>query len=97
MDDNNETVSLISASKVAGTPVYNAAGEELGMIEDVMIDKRTGRTSYAVMSCGGFLGMGNQYHPIPWVALKYDVRQGGYVVGLTQEMLERSTDSAVAA
>ena len=88
MEHRNETVSLISAGKVSGTEVYNSAGDHLGEIQDVMIDKQTGRTAYAVMSFGGFLGIGEKYHPLPWQTLKYDPRQGGYVVGLTKEQLE---------
>ena len=88
MEHKDETVSLISADKVQGTPVYNTQGESLGEVEDVMIDKRSGKIAYAVMSFGGFLGIGNDYHPLPWKTLKYDTRQGGYVVGLTKQQLE---------
>jgi len=88
MEQRDETVSLISAGKVQGTNVYNTNGESLGEVYDVMIDKRSGKTAYAVMSFGGFLGVGNRYHPLPWNTLKYDTRQGGYVVGLTKEQLE---------
>jgi len=88
MEQPDETVSLISAGKVQGTNVYNTNGDALGEVYDVMIDKRSGKTAYAVMSFGGFLGVGNRYHPLPWNTLKYDTRQGGYVVGLTKEQLE---------
>ena len=63
-----------------GTPVANPAGEHIGSIENVMIDKPTGRVAYAVMSFGGFLGMGESYHPLPWQALTYDTRLDGYVI-----------------
>ena len=88
MEQKDETASLISAGKVQGTNVYNAQGDSLGEVYDVMIDKRSGKIAYAVMSFGGFLGMGNDYHPLPWNTLKYDTRQGGYVVGLTKQQLE---------
>src|SRR5262245_33318692 len=68
----DETRSLIAASKVEGTNVYNRRGESLGSIYDVMIDKRSGNVAYAVMSFGGFLGMGERYHPLPWAVLDYD-------------------------
>jgi sporulation protein YlmC with PRC-barrel domain len=90
MEHLDETSSLISAEKVTGTNVYNTAGDSLGEIADVMIDKQSGRIAYAVMSFGGFLGIGERYHPIPWSTLKYDTRQGGYVVGLTTEQLEKA-------
>ena len=88
MEHNDETVSLISAGKVQGTAVYNTQGESLGEVEDVMIDKRSGHVAYAVMSFGGFLGMGDSYHPLPWNVLKYDTSQGGYVVDLDKRMLQ---------
>lgn len=86
----NETSSLITASKVEGTSVYNRRGESLGSIYDVMIDKRSGKVAYAVMSFGGFLGMGESYHPLPWEVLDYDEGQGGYVVDLDKERLQNA-------
>jgi len=58
----SETGSFIAASKVEGTKVYNRQGKSLDSIYDVMIDKRSGQVAYAVMSFGGFLGMGESYH-----------------------------------
>jgi sporulation protein YlmC with PRC-barrel domain len=80
--------SMIAASKVNGTTVYNPAGEKLGSVYDVMLDKRSGKADYAVMSFGGFLGMGEKYHPLPWNTLRYDESLGGYVVNLDRRMLE---------
>jgi sporulation protein YlmC with PRC-barrel domain len=80
--------TLIAAEKVEGTNVYNLQGEKLGSVDDIMIDKISGRAIYALMSFGGFLGIGEKYHPLPWSALKYDERQGGYVVNLDKKMLE---------
>jgi hypothetical protein len=80
--------SLIAADKVKGTNVYNPAGDNLGTIDDIMIDKASGRAIYAVMSFGGFLGMGEKFHPLPWATLKYDAQKGGYVVNLDKKVLE---------
>ncbi len=85
---NEETSSLISAGKVQGTPVYNPKGEKLGRVEDVMIDKLSGVVAYAVLSFGGFLGMGDNHYPLPWQVLDYDTKQGGYVVDLDKETLK---------
>lgn len=52
-----------------------------------MLDKRSGEIAYAVMSFGGFLGIGQRYQALPWPTLKYDTR-GGYVVGLSVEQLK---------
>lgn len=84
----DETGSLIAASKVNGTKVYNRQGESLGSIYDVMIDKRSGQVAYAVMSFGGFLGIGDSYNPLPWSVLDYSVEQGGYVVDLDRDRLQ---------
>ena len=59
------TNPLIAGSRVSGTAVYNTAGERLGTVEDVMIDKQSGRIAYAVLSFGGFLGIGDKHHPLP--------------------------------
>jgi hypothetical protein len=83
-----ENGNLISASKVTGTNVYNRQGEKLGSVYDVMLDKASGQVAYAVMSFGGFLGMGESYHPLPWRALTYDPRQDGYVVDIDRSRLE---------
>ncbi|MDR6290781.1 MULTISPECIES: PRC-barrel domain-containing protein [Inquilinus] len=88
MEHREETTTLISAEKVSGTDVYNTAGDSLGEVHDVMIDKVSGRVTYAVMSFGGFLGIGQKYHPLPWSSLVYDTDKGGYVVSLSSEQLE---------
>jgi PRC-barrel domain len=84
----DETTTLISSDKVEGTPVYNRNGEKLGTIHSLMIDKLSGEVAYAVMSFGGFLGIGDSYHPLPWDVLGYDVGLSGYVVDLDRSMLE---------
>ncbi len=80
--------TLISAERVEGTDVYNLQGEKLGTVDDIMIDKISGKAIYAVMSFGGFLGIGEKYHPLPWSSLKYDEMRGGYVVDLDRQRLE---------
>jgi PRC-barrel domain len=84
----DETTTLISSDKVEGTPVYNRNGEKLGTIHSLMIDKVSGKVAYAVLSFGGFLGIGDRYHPLPWHVLTYDTGQGGYVVDLDRTKLE---------
>lgn len=84
----HETVDLIPAAKVIGTPVFNAAGDRMGTIEEVMLHKRAGTIAYAVMSFGGFLGLGRRYHPVPWAVLDYSEEQGGYVIDRDRASLE---------
>lgn len=83
----DETASLIASDKVEGTKVYDPAGEHLGSVHNLMIDKRSGQVRYAVMSFGGFLGIGASYHPLPWPTLRYDTRLDGYVVDVDRERL----------
>lgn len=78
----------IEASRVEGTEVFNSAGERLGYVEDVVIGKRDGQVKYAVMAFGGFLGIGESHHPLPWDVLDYEETHGGYVVDMTREQLE---------
>lgn len=78
---------LIPAKRVNGASVYNQAGEEIGKIEDIAIDKRSGKVAYAILSFGGFLGLGEKHQPLPWSALDYDEDRGGYVVEVTEEFL----------
>jgi sporulation protein YlmC with PRC-barrel domain len=79
---------LIAASQVNGTNVYNRAGEKLGSIYDVILEKQSGKAEYAIMSFGGFLGIGDTYHPLPWKVLNYDSVQSGYVVDIDRKRLE---------
>jgi len=83
-----ETSQLIASDKVEGTAVYNRNGDRLGSVYNFMVNKRSGHVAYAVMSFGGFLGIGSSYHPLPWNELTYDTSLGGYVVNRTREQLE---------
>ena len=85
-----ETGELISSEKVDGTVVYNRKGDHLGTVHHLMINKITGQVVYAVMSFGGFLGIGESYHPLPWSALDYDPDIGGYVIDTNREELEKA-------
>jgi hypothetical protein len=83
----DQTGNLIGSDKVEGTAVYGADDSKIGSIERVMIDKASGRVSYAVLGFGGFLGLGNDHYPLPWQSLKYDTGLGGYVTGVTEKQL----------
>ena len=87
---SDETTSLIGSDKVEGTAVYGADGQKIGKIERVMLDKVSGKVAYAVLSFGGFMGMGEEYYPVPWSTLKYDTSLGGYRVNLTKGQLEKA-------
>jgi sporulation protein YlmC with PRC-barrel domain len=78
----------IRATTVRGTDVYNPDGEHIGSIDDIVIGKVSGKAEYAIMSFGGFLGMGEKFHPLPWQSLTYDPDRGGYVVSVSRDQLE---------
>jgi PRC-barrel domain len=65
-DEGRETASLIGSDKVEGTAVYGADDQKIGSIQRIMIDKISGKVAYAVTSFGGFLGIGEDYYPLPW-------------------------------
>src|SRR5579872_2321261 len=88
VDTRRETVSLIGSDKVEGTPVYGADDRKIGSVQRVMIDKMSGKVAYAVISSGGFLGMGEDYYPLPWSNLKYDANLGGYRVEVSEDELK---------
>ncbi len=83
-----EARRLVSSGDVQGTDVFNTEGDKLGSIDCVMIDKQKGNVAYAVMSFGGFLGMGEKRHPLPWQSLAYDVGKDAYVVRLSKDQLK---------
>jgi hypothetical protein len=71
-----------------GTAVYNTAGDKLGTVHDVLLDRLSGKAEYAVMSFGGFLGIGSHHYPLPWATLTYDEGHGGYVADIDRSLLE---------
>ncbi len=87
-DPSDTGGTLIAASKVNGTSVYDTAGEKLGSVYDVVLQKVSGQVEYAILSFGGFLGIGEKFHPLPWKQLRYDTSRGGYVVNLDRAQLE---------
>ena len=93
--ESKETTSLIGSDKVEGTSVYGMDEKKIGKLERVMIDKISGKVAYAVLSFGGFLGMGQKHLPIPWTRLKYDRTLGAYQLDLTAEELSRAPSFAV--
>lgn len=81
---------LILASRVEGAPVFNRHGERIGQIEDLSIDRVDGKVIYAIMSFGGFLGIGRKLYPLPWSLLQFDPERGGYRVSLESSALQNA-------
>ena len=86
--ESRETTSLIGSDKVEGTNVYGADQEKIGSIERVMIDKQSGKVAYAIISYGGFLGMGSTLHAIPWNALTLDTAEKCFRVDLDAQRIK---------
>jgi PRC-barrel domain len=86
--ESPHTNSLIGSDNVEGTAVYGADNQRIGDVKRVMIDKTSGKVAYAVLSFGGFLGLGEDHYPVPWSTLNYDTNLGGYRTNLTAEMLK---------
>ena len=90
MPTSSGHTTAILASKVKGTAVYNEAGEKIGTVEDVVLDKASNQIMFAALGFGGVMGIGEKYYPIPWSLLQYNKEKGGYVVPLNKERIEKA-------
>ena len=84
-DEKNH--SVIASDRVDGTAVYGLDQEKIGKVDKVLIDKSGGNVTDVVISAGGFLGIGDEKHSIPWSKLDYDTDLGGYRIDVTKEQL----------
>ena len=89
-DDMQAGATLLSASTITGDEVWNMQDEELGTIQDVMLDITEGKIRYAVMSSGGFLGMGDHLFAVPWRALKLDKENHRFMLDVDIERLKNA-------
>lgn len=86
----NANPSVLSASTISGDAVVNRGGESLGKVEDLMIDVEGGRVSYAVLSFGGFLGMGNKLFAVPFESLELDSYNKRFILDVPKDRLENA-------
>lgn len=84
------TRSTLSASTLIGDSVMNSAGEELGSIKDIMLDLDSGRIAYAVLSFGGFLGLGDKLFAVPWNALQLDAPNHSFILNVDKQTLQNA-------
>jgi sporulation protein YlmC with PRC-barrel domain len=89
--------SAIRAKKVIGTAVKNQSGQKIGQVEDIVLDKLSNNIIYAVVGFGGFLGVKEKFHPVPWSALDYVESEDSYVVPFTREQLEAAPADSLDA
>lgn len=87
--------TAIRAKKVTGTTVKDRTGNKIGEIEDIVLDKMSNNIMFAVISFGGFLGMAEKYHPVPWSSLDYDEDENSYVVNFTKEQLKAAPTGSI--
>lgn len=85
---NGPGPAIMSAGSLTGNDVYNMQDEDLGDVKELMIDMRTGKVTYAVLSFGGFLGMGEKLFAVPWAALKLDTKNKRFTLDVSGERLE---------
>jgi len=90
MERKHEYRRVMSAGTLAGDRVRNSAGEDLGKLEEIMLDVPTGRVAYAVLSFGGFLGMGSKLFAVPWEALTLNEADHEFVLNIDKERLENA-------
>ena len=86
----NATRSTLSASTLIGDDVINLAGAAVGVLNDIMLDLQTGHVAYAVVSCGGFLGMGDRLFAVPWNSLELDANRHALILDVDKERLEQA-------
>lgn len=95
MADNLEVKGeSIRSSRVTGTAVYGPDKQKIGTVEDLVIGKRDGQVRYAILGVGGFLGMGEDHHTLPWNQLDFDTDLGGYLVTVTKDQLMNAPTNA---
>jgi hypothetical protein len=90
-DWNNPFGRLTAASTLRGSIVFNLALEELGRIEDVIIEEPAGRIAFAIVHRGGFLGIGAHRYPLQWEKLRFDVEMDGYIIDVDKKVQERAS------
>ena len=88
--------SAIRAKRVLGTNVKDAEGHKIGEVEDIVLDKTSNNIMFAAVSFGGFLGVNEKYHPIPWSMLTYDKDESSYVVNVTKEQLQAAPADSIS-
>lgn len=85
---------LLAAAEVRGAPIYNTTLEQVAFVEDLLLDKFTGRLVYAVLKFGGHFGVGCHYHSLPWEKFSYNTELGGYIIDIDHNTLEKGSSRA---
>jgi sporulation protein YlmC with PRC-barrel domain len=84
------TPHLVSASKLDNYSIVNTAGEDLGQVQDLMLDMSTGQIAYAIISFGGFLGVSDKWFAVPWEAMTWSPENKRLVLNVSRELLKNA-------
>ena len=87
--------SAINAKNVIDKKIKDTSGKTIGEVEDIVLDKLSNNIMFAVVGFGGFLGIGEKYHPLPWSLLSYDSNDGNYIVNLSREQLQAAPSYSI--
>ncbi|SFK17274.1 PRC-barrel domain-containing protein [Methylocapsa palsarum] len=90
LPEDQNAAEPVTVGKIEGADVYSLDGEPIGAIESLMIDKRSGKIAYAVMSFGGFFGIGEEFFPIPWEKLHYDSDHDAFKIDINKDDLQNA-------
>ena len=86
--NTTDKYGVVSASKIIGEAVINRQNESLGKIHELVIDAKDGRLAYAVLSFGGFMGMGNKLFAMPWKAFEFAATENKLILNVDKEKLK---------
>ena len=81
---------IVKSEQVVGVNVQNTAGDDLGKVEEIILDKNKGNVRYVVLSYGGFLGMGDKLFALPWEVFSYNDDEDCFVINVKEETLKNS-------
>lgn len=95
MTTASEHITAVRAKRVLGTIVTDTSSKRIGYVEDIILDKQSNNILFAVVASGGFLGMGEKYHSIPWGSLHYDSINGSYIVRYTKKQLQAASRGSI--
>lgn len=90
LKDDEQQSDVIASDRVEGTAVYGSDNDKIGTVDKLLIGKQSGLVTDAILSVGGFLGIGSDRHSLPWSKLEYDTSLGGYKLDVTKEQLEKA-------
>ncbi|CAN5269051.1 hypothetical protein BH10PSE19_BH10PSE19_18850 [soil metagenome] len=87
---NQMSRNVVKTAEVIKVDVKNPAKENLGNIEEIMLDKLSGRVAYVVLASGGFLGMGEKYFALPWHSLHFDINENCFILNVDKEKIKNA-------